>query len=297
MSQARNSKTHPGLARSCGHPRAPCGAGSPGELTSPFREATRTHNSGRSGEKLDALPPAAHPSARDGGPSWRGPAPLTGFPGAVAPRRQLVHLHAGAAALQHRQAPLRAAHLARRLGPAGQRAAELRGAGEEPQRRVLQLRRGPGPGGRLALGGRPRLGGRTALGGRPGLGGRQGCRARAAPRPPRRSLLHRRLSPAPRPRLGSAGLGRRRRSSRRRGKRTEGNHQTRSATCERSRRADRWAASRNPGRRRPRPRPRARPRADADTHALFGGGARRPGENRKGVLLRGRGWKRKRKGN
>lgn len=89
-------------------------------------------------------------------------------------------LDARPAALQHRQAPARAAHLACRLGPLGQRAAEPGGAGEEPELRSPGLRGrcrgGPGRGG-------PGRGGS-------GLGDPPGHRACAAPRPPPWPPLH-----------------------------------------------------------------------------------------------------------
>ena len=59
------------------------------------------------------------PSPRRGCLRGRCAASLTRLPGAVAPRRQLVDFDARPAALQHRQAPARAAHLACRLGPLG----------------------------------------------------------------------------------------------------------------------------------------------------------------------------------
>lgn len=188
-SHQRNAKTHPGPARFAAIADRD-GARSPSLGASfSFREGPHTHNSGHSGEKDGSASararaaPLPHtlprtPSPRWEGPGGRGPAALTRLLGAVAARRQLVHLDAGPAALQHRQAPARAAHLARRLSSSEQRAAEPRGAGEEPELRAPRLRGGPGRGG-PGCGGRPRRGDRPAR------------RARAAPRPPPWPLLHR----------------------------------------------------------------------------------------------------------
>lgn len=117
-------------------------------------------------------PPTLTPPARGRTAEPAFPAPLTWLPGAVAPRRQLVDLDAGPAALQHHQAPARTAHLARRLGPLVQRPAEAGGAGEKPELRALRFRGAPG-----------RCGSERR--------GRPGSRARAAPRPPSWPPLHR----------------------------------------------------------------------------------------------------------
>lgn len=188
MSHPRKAKTHPGPARFAATADR-YGAKSPSLGASlSFREGPHTHNSGHSGEKEGSVSararaaPLPHtlphtPSPRREGPGGRGPAPLTRLLGAVAARRQLVHLDAGPAALQHCQAPARAAHLARRLSSSEQRAAELQGAGEEPELRAPRLGGGPGRGG-------------PGCGGRPRRGDRPGRRARAAPRPSPWPLLH-----------------------------------------------------------------------------------------------------------
>lgn len=181
---ARNAKNHPGRALS----EAPRTATEPGRLRSfpshlqmdrvPTTPATLEKSvSARAGPGR----PPSHPQPEAGGPSRRRRGPLTWLPAAVAARRQLVHLDASPAALQHHQAPARAAHLAHHLSFPEQRVAEARGRGEEPDLRAPRLC-GGGPGR-----------GRPGCGWWRGLGGRPERRARAAPRPPRRPLLHRRF--------------------------------------------------------------------------------------------------------
>lgn len=153
--------------------------------------------------------PPSHPQPEAGGPSWRRPGPLTWLPAAVAARRQLVHLDASPAALQHHQAPARAAHLAHHLSFPEQRVAEARGRGEEPDLRAPRL-----------CGGRPGRG-RPGCGWWRGLGGRPERRARAAPRPPRWPLLHRRFPGL----YGRTSALRRRGFSQPGGKRKEGKGQ------------------------------------------------------------------------
>lgn len=268
MPQARNAKTHPGRRVSAAT-ADPLKRRVPSWAFPGLRQAPHTHNSGGP-EKGPCRPgpPTLTPPARGGRAQLAWPAPLTRLLGAVAPHQHLVHLDAGPAALQHRQAPARAAHLARRLGSRGQRAAEARGAGEEQQRRAPRLRR------------------------RPGRGGRPGHLLRAAPRPPRSPLVHRRFpgsTAAPPP----PGPSEEADVQRQRGRRREGNRRGLSRSVPgvavRSRRADRGGVG-NP--------PLLRRRSDAASLSPVWGRSRRSTEKRRWVFfLRGRNRKRNRKGN
>lgn len=210
---ARNAKSRP-ARRDCAATADCYRAGSPSESPFPSREGPRPATPATLDRRVSARAgpgrPPSHPEPEAGGPSWRGRAPLTWLPGAVAPRRQLVHLDADPAALQHRQALARAAYLAHRLGSPEQRAAEARGAGEEPELRAPS-RRGGAPGGRLQR------------------------RARAAPRTPPWPLLHRRFPGF----HGRTSALRRRSFGRPRGKRREAKgHGLRGPTAHRRRGAE-----------------------------------------------------------